>query len=131
MDDPIYDPEHPDFDHALAQRMAGMSIETAEYFNGLAESGWDKAEREELPAPPAWAMLPEDAQEFPVGALVEFTEETELMGGHVFAVGEHARVVEHRLTPIGAVGVQVRGSERRKMLTMMRDVPFKLAGDSG
>jgi hypothetical protein len=113
-----FDPSSPDYDRKLGEQLA----EAHAYFDQLEEEGWDMAERGELPPePPAGWWSPASAQTMPVGSLVRFLKDVQTTGGAAWQAGEYARVVEHRLMPMGAVSLHLRGSERRRMITMIDD----------
>jgi hypothetical protein len=105
-------PDDPEF-----KRMAQQGAESHRYFRDMAELSWDKAELGELPDPPEWAFTPESALRFPVGGWVRFKHDVDLMSGQRFSQGEVARIVTQELHPNGAVTLNLRGSDRRFMMT--------------
>jgi hypothetical protein len=119
------DPTSPDYDPEAVDKLVRAAAEYAEYSEELEERGWDRAERFGSPPPPGF-LTPEDAQRYPVGSRVRFTEDVETSDGDAFNAGELAWVIEHRLTPHGSVQMTLRGSDRRRKI-VSRDTVIELA----
>ena len=94
------------------------------WVDDLAQSGFEKFFSGEMPPPPDWAIMPEEAPR--IASRVRLTEAFTTMSGADFKVGELAIVSELRLAPLGCVSVRLRTIDGRTTMTLMRGM-FELA----
>lgn len=89
-----------------------------EWLDELAQGGYESYFRGEMPEPPEWALLPEDAPR--IGDRVRLAGAETTMSGTSLEEGELMIVYELRLAPLGVVFVGLRTPDGRTLMTGTR-----------